>query len=165
MAVFGLESTDIAFLGLLFGAMGALVTPLTVFLIRVGRDIAVIRTTIKNHADYIDKHNEDAQDDRRILYKLVSKVEVLETRITDSIFKRMDRLEASMQFLHQVMYGTKAHSLPNYMFGEDDPYKKQPIGMFRKTEDERPRCTICGENFETPEKLITHLKTHNEVLK
>ena len=74
VAIFGLETTDIAFLGLLFGILSAVLGPLTYFLINVSKNISYLMRYTKDHEG---RDNKEAD----ILDTLVTKLAVIDNRI------------------------------------------------------------------------------------
>ena len=74
MAVFGLEGADIAFLGLIFGILSAILVPLTYFLINMAKKMAILVNYTKTHEIKSDKESE-------LLSKVIVKLAVIETRV------------------------------------------------------------------------------------
>jgi len=74
MAIFGLESSDVAVLGLLFGIMSAILGPLTYFLINMAKKMAIL-------VNYVETHETKATKEAEILDKVVIKLAVIETRV------------------------------------------------------------------------------------
>jgi len=83
MAIFGLESSDVAVLGLLFGIMSAILGPLTYFLINISKRMAI-------RGNYIEAHETKSNKEAEVLDKVVIKLAVLETR-----FKVLERMLAN----------------------------------------------------------------------
>ena len=54
MAIFGLNDTDIQFLILILTGIGILLTPLTLYLVRIGRELAVQDSRLKRIEESID---------------------------------------------------------------------------------------------------------------
>ena len=84
MAVFGLESTDIAFLGLIFAVLGATMGPVIKLLIKTNQNQTIFMK-------WMDKHEEKSSKESDLLDRLVTKMAVMDTRvraIENRIFKR-----------------------------------------------------------------------------
>lgn len=74
MAIFGLESTDVAFLGLLFGVMSAIIGPITYFLINMAKNMSYLMHYAKDHEIRSNKEGD-------ILDRVVTKLAVLDNRV------------------------------------------------------------------------------------
>ena len=84
MAFFGLESSDVAVLGLLFGIMSAILGPLTYFLINVSKNISYLMRYVKDHELRAEKEAD-------ILDRVVTKLAVIDSRMRNleqTVFKR-----------------------------------------------------------------------------
>jgi len=74
MAMFGLESSDVAVLGLLFGILSAILGPLTFFLINIAKRMAIL-------VNYVETHETKSNKEAEVLDKVVIKLAVIETRV------------------------------------------------------------------------------------
>ena len=84
MAVFGLESTDIAFLGLLFGILSPILAAMTYFWINVAKNMSYLMRYTKEHEIRADKEAD-------ILDRVVTKLAVIDSRMRNleqTVFKR-----------------------------------------------------------------------------
>ena len=84
MTIFGLESTDIAVLGLLFGIMSAILGPLTYFLINMAKNMSYLMR-------YVKEHEIRAEKEADILDRVVTKLAVIDSRMRNleqTVFKR-----------------------------------------------------------------------------
>lgn len=74
MAVFGLESTDIAFLGLIFGMLSAILGPLTYFLINIAKNMNYLM-------NYAKSHDVRAEKEAEKLERVATKQAVIDNRV------------------------------------------------------------------------------------
>ena len=84
MAVFGLESTDIAFLGLIFAVLGATTGPIIKLLIKMNQNMTIFMK-------WMDSHEEKSSKESDLLDRLVTKMAVMDNRvrtIEHKIFRR-----------------------------------------------------------------------------
>lgn len=84
MATFGLESTDIAVLGLIFGILSAILAPITYFLINIAKNMSFLM-------NYAKTHEENANKEREKLDRVATKQAVIDNRVKTleyKVFKR-----------------------------------------------------------------------------
>ena len=93
MSLFGLESADIAFLGLISGILSAILVPLTYFLINIAKKIAILVDYVTSHEIKSDKESEE-------LDKVVVRLAVVETRI-----KILERLSMNIKRMGAMNLG------------------------------------------------------------
>ena len=90
VAIFGLESTDIAFLGLLFGVMSAILVPLVYFLINISKNMNYLM-------NYTKSHEEKAEKEAEKLDKVVTKQAITDTKVRSLEYKVFKRSGAISQ--------------------------------------------------------------------
>jgi len=87
MTTFGLEGTDLSFLGLLMTIFAIFIAPVIFFLIRVGRDIDVLKEKIEHLENMLEIHISESKRDKEKLERNITRVAVLENAVYGRKFR------------------------------------------------------------------------------